>query len=83
MLVNEPDSNFLCLGLLQPAQSLVMCGLSLTFNFLHLTFQEYLAALHLATFSYRMKRNWKFSMLLGERIDLSWCGGFSLAFVVG
>ena len=45
------DSNqkFLCFGLLQSAHSLLPVGHSLSFHFLHLTFQEYLAALHLVT----------------------------------
>ena len=39
------DKRILCFGLLQMADS---AGLGISFHFLHLTFQEYLAALHLA-----------------------------------
>ena len=39
----------MCFGLLQSARSLLHVGHSLSFHFLHLTFQEYLAALHLVT----------------------------------
>ena len=47
------DSNqkFMCFGLLQSARSLLPVGHGLSFHFLHLTFQEYLAALHLVTLS--------------------------------
>ena len=47
------DSNqkFLCFGLLQSARSLLPVGHGLSFHFLHVTFQEYLAALHLVTLS--------------------------------
>ena len=37
----------LCFGLLQSADSIIDMGHGLSFHFLHLTFQEYLAALHL------------------------------------
>ena len=40
---------FLCFGLLQSANSLLPVGHGISFHFLHLTFQEYLAALHLVT----------------------------------
>ena len=39
------DKRILCFGLLQSAGSI---GFGMSFHFLHLTFQEYLAALHLA-----------------------------------
>jgi Ran GTPase-activating protein (RanGAP) involved in mRNA processing and transport len=39
------DKRILCFGLLQPVESI---GFGISFHFLHLTFQEYLAALHLA-----------------------------------
>ena len=42
---------FLCFGLLQSANSLLPVGQGISFHFLHLTFQEYLAALHLVTLS--------------------------------
>lgn len=38
-----------CFGLLQTAHSLLPVGHGLSFHFLHLTIQEYLAALHLVT----------------------------------
>ena len=40
--------NILLFGLLQPAESILETGYGLSFHFLHLTFQEYLAAMHLA-----------------------------------
>ena len=43
----DPSQKFLCFGLLQSAHSLLPVGHGLSFHFLHLTFQEYLAALHL------------------------------------
>ena len=41
------DSIF-CFGLLQSTESILDAGYEVSFNFMHLTFQEYLAALHLA-----------------------------------
>ena len=45
----DSSQRFLCFGLLQSAYSLLPIGRGLSFHFLHLTFQEYLAALHLVT----------------------------------
>ena len=45
----DSSQKFLCFGLLQSARSILPVGHGLSFHFLHLTFQEYLAALHLVT----------------------------------
>ena len=42
------DERILCFGILQRAESILEIGYGVSFHFLHLTFQEYLAALHLA-----------------------------------
>ena len=42
------DDKVLCFGLLQRCESILEVGLGVSFHFLHLTFQEYLAALYLA-----------------------------------
>ena len=41
------DSELFCFGLLQSAESILIDGHGVSFHFLHLTFQEYLAALYL------------------------------------
>ena len=41
------DEKILCFGLLQCTESVFETGCGVSFHFLHLTFQEYLAALHL------------------------------------
>ena len=41
------DESILCFGLLQSAESILETGCGVSFHFLHLTFQEYLAALYL------------------------------------
>ena len=41
------DSELFCFGLLQSAESILVDGHGVSFHFLHLTFQEYLAALYL------------------------------------
>ena len=43
------SQHLFCFGLLQCANSLLPVGHGLSFHFLHLTFHEYLAALHLVT----------------------------------
>ena len=45
----DSSLTLLCFGLLQSARSLLPVGHGLSFHFLHLTFQEYLAALHIVT----------------------------------
>ena len=45
----DSSQEFVCFGLLHSARSLLPVGHGLSFHFLHLTFQEYLAALHLVT----------------------------------
>ena len=47
--VLDSSDKFLCLGLLQCARSLLPIGQGLSFHFVHLTIQEFLAALHLVT----------------------------------
>ena len=47
--VLDSSDKFLCLGLLQCARSLLPVGHGLSFHFVHLTIQEFLAALHLVT----------------------------------
>ena len=47
--VLDSSEKFLCLGLLQCARSLLPVGQGLSFHFVHLTIQEFLAALHLVT----------------------------------
>ena len=41
------DSEVVCFGLLQLAESILVDGHGVSFRFLHLTFQEYLVALYL------------------------------------
>ena len=43
------DSDFNTLGLLQGVESLIVAGRSRSYNFLHLSIQELLAAIHMAT----------------------------------
>ena len=47
--VLDSSDRFLCLGLLQYSRSLLPVGQGLSFHFVHLTIQEFLAALHLVT----------------------------------
>ena len=47
--VLDSSDKFLCLGLLQCARCLLPVGQGLSFHFVHLTIQEFLAALHLVT----------------------------------
>ena len=47
--VLDSSDKLLCFGLLQCARSLLPVGQSLSFHFVHLTIQEFLAALHLVT----------------------------------
>ena len=42
------DEKILCFGLLQCAETVLETGFGVSFHFLHLTFMEYLAALHLS-----------------------------------
>ena len=42
------DEKILCFGLLQSAETVLETGHGVSFHFLHLTFMEYLAALHLS-----------------------------------
>ncbi|XP_064400741.1 NACHT, LRR and PYD domains-containing protein 3-like isoform X2 [Halichondria panicea] len=51
----EVGDKLLCFGLLQSARSLLPVGHGLSFHFAHLTIQEFLAALHLATLSNKEK----------------------------
>jgi Ran GTPase-activating protein (RanGAP) involved in mRNA processing and transport len=59
------DKRILCFGLLQSAESI---GFGISFHFLHLTFQEYLAALHLARQSPDKQLHYFQSHKLGSRL---------------
>ena len=59
----------LCFGLLQPVETVLDVTCVVSFNFLHLTFMEYLAALHLSSLPldnsrFKLFENYDFSMVL-------------------
>ena len=84
--VLESSDKILCLGLLQCARSLLPVGQGLSFHFVHLTIQEFLAALHLVTLpneeklkvcethasTARFAMMWRFVFGLGCRKDGSY-----------
>ena len=55
---NESDKIFI-FGLLQRSESILETGCGVSFHFLHLTFQEYLAALHLVEEHYAIDHSFK------------------------
>ena len=54
------------LGLLRGVESFAICGMSHSYNFLHLSIQELLAAIHIATQLSASEQVAKFSELLGQ-----------------
>ena len=60
------DSSFNTLGLLQGVESFAGCGISHSYNFLHLSIQELLAAFHIATQFKPSKQTSQFKKLLDQ-----------------
>ncbi len=67
-----------CFGLLQSARSLLPVGHGLSFHFAHLTIQEFLAALHLATLSNEKKLEVVKYHARSNRFDVVWRFVFGL-----
>ncbi|XP_064389602.1 NACHT, LRR and PYD domains-containing protein 3-like [Halichondria panicea] len=68
-----------CFGLLQSARSLLPVGHGLSFHFAHLTIQEFLAALHLATLLNGDKLKVVKANADSDRFDMVWRFMFGLA----
>ena len=62
----ELTSGFNTLGLLQGVESFAGCGISHSYNFLHLSIQELLAAFHIATQFKQSKQASQFKQLLDQ-----------------
>ncbi len=75
----EVGDKLLCFGLLQSARSLLPVGHGLSFHFAHLTIQEFLAALHLATLSNEEKLKVVEARAESYRFNMVWRFMFGLA----
>ena len=75
----EVGDKLQCFGLLQSARSLLPVGHGLSFHFAHLTIQEFLAALHLATLPNEEKLKVVESHAKSGRFDMVWRFMFGLA----
>ncbi len=75
----EVGDKLLCFGLLQSAQSLLPLGHGLSFHFAHLTIQEFLAALHLATLANEEKLKVIEAHANSGRFNMVWRFMFGLA----
>ena len=60
------DCSFNTLGVLQGVESFAGCGISHSYNFLHLSIQELLAAFHIATWFKPSKQTSQFKKLLDQ-----------------
>ena len=72
------SDKFLCLGLLQCARSLLPVDQGLSFHFVHLTIQEFLAALHLVTLPNEEKLKVCEAHAESSRFDMVWRFVFGL-----
>ena len=75
----EVGDKMQCFGLLQSARSLLPVGHGLSFHFAHLTIQEFLAALHLATLPNEKKLKVFEANAVSGRFDMAWRFMFGLA----
>ena len=78
--VLDSSDKFLCLGLLQCARSLLPIGQGLSFHFVHLTIQEFLAALHLVTLPNIKKHDVCRAHVMSDRFAMVWRFVFGLGF---
>ena len=76
--VLDSSDKFLCLGLLQCARSLLPVGQGLSFHFVHLTIQEFLAALHLVTLPNEEKLKVCEANAINDRFAMVWRFVFGL-----
>ena len=72
----------LCFGLLQSAESILVDGHGVSFHFLHLTFQEYLAALYLVRQPPDKQLQLCLSFARSERFNMVWRFLFGISFRV-
>ncbi len=75
----EVGDKLLCFGLLQSARSLLPVGHGLSFHFAHLTIQEFLAALHIATLPNEEKLKVVQACARDGRFEMVWRFMFGLA----
>ena len=76
------DSKVLCFGLLQLAESIFVDGHGVSFHFLHLTFQEYLAALYLVRQPTDKQLQLCQSYVGSQRFKMVWRFFFGISFTV-
>ena len=75
----EMDKNIPCFGLIQYTKPILDTGYGTSFHFLHLTFQEYLAALHFAKQSLASQYESLFVMK-SQRFSMVWRFSFGILF---
>ena len=66
------DEKILCFGLLQSTQSILDTGLGVSFSFLHLTFQEYLAAFYLTQQPFDVQAQLCYKFAMSNQFDMIW-----------
>ena len=77
------DSGIFCFGLLQSAESVLVDGHGVSFHFLHLTFQEYLAAFYLVRQpTDKQLQLCRRSLAGSKRFEMVWRFFFGLSFSV-
>ena len=76
------DSKLLSFGLLQSAESILVDGRGVSFHFLHLTFQEYLAALYLMRQPTDKQLQLCQSYVESERFEMVWRFFFGINFAI-
>ena len=72
----------LCFGLLQSSESILVDGHGVSFHFLHLTFQEYLAALYLVRQPPDKQLQLCWSYAGSQRFEMVWRFFFGISFTI-
>ncbi len=78
VLIQDSRDEILCFGLLQSAESLLPNGQGMSFHFAHLTIQECLAALHVATQTPASKLKIAKMYAKNDRFEIMWRFVFGL-----